>query len=179
MRDDTSQHSHRLAATQPVQPIATTTWSPRIAGRAGSRLTRIWTRLYTRPRMGTDTIQPSRRLAVTRLTVASGSANRATTGRAAPVLPRHHRSAWHTPATHPCVQRPTSSAATPPSLERPTMSADSTSPHQPALPAARSRWLTCTTATGRGGAHACPSARQASKEARDKGLTQRPSGCGR
>ena len=31
MRDDTSQHSHRLAATQPVQPIATTTWSPRIA----------------------------------------------------------------------------------------------------------------------------------------------------
>ena len=39
MRDDTSQHSHRLAATQPVQPIATTTWSPRIAGTSGARLT--------------------------------------------------------------------------------------------------------------------------------------------
>ena len=31
MRDDTSQHPHRLPATQPVRPIATTTWSPRIA----------------------------------------------------------------------------------------------------------------------------------------------------
>ena len=39
MRDDTSQHPHRLAATQPVRPIATTTWSPRIAGRVRARLT--------------------------------------------------------------------------------------------------------------------------------------------
>ena len=45
-----------------------TSRSPRIAERGGSCLTRIWTRLYTRPRMGTDAIQPSRRLAVTRLT---------------------------------------------------------------------------------------------------------------
>ena len=57
--------------------------------------------------------------------------------------------------------------------------AAATSPHQPAMPAARSRWITSSTATGRGGAHACRSARRASKEARDKGLTQRPSGCGR
>ena len=39
MRDDTSQHPHRLAATQPVRPIATTTWSPRIAGANFGRLT--------------------------------------------------------------------------------------------------------------------------------------------
>ena len=51
--------------------------------------------------------------------------------------------------------------------------------HQPALPAARSRWVTCSTATTRGGAHACLSARRAPREARDEGLTQRPSGCGR
>ena len=31
----------------------------------GSRLTRIWAVLYTRPRMGTDSIQPSRRLPTT------------------------------------------------------------------------------------------------------------------
>ena len=41
MRDDTSQHSHRLAATQPVQPIATTTWSPRIAAQIPTLLTKL------------------------------------------------------------------------------------------------------------------------------------------
>ena len=40
--------------------------SPRIAERCGSRLTRIWAGLYTRPRMGTDTIQPDYRLPTSR-----------------------------------------------------------------------------------------------------------------
>ena len=48
-RHDDSQRGGRLAVTQ----------------RGGSRLTRIWAGLYTRPRMGTDSIQPSRRLPTT------------------------------------------------------------------------------------------------------------------
>ena len=55
-----------------------TSRSPRIAERGGSRLTRIWAGLYTRPRMGTDSIQPSRRLPTT--------ASRAAADLAAPVL---------------------------------------------------------------------------------------------
>ena len=48
-RHDDSQRIDGLAVTQ----------------RGGSRLTRIWAGLYTRPRMGTDSIQPSRRLPTT------------------------------------------------------------------------------------------------------------------
>ena len=48
-RHDDSQRSGRLAVTQ----------------RGASRLTRIWAGLYTRPQMGTDSIQPSRRLPTT------------------------------------------------------------------------------------------------------------------
>ena len=48
-RHDDSQRIDGLAVTQ----------------RGGSRLTRIWAVLYTRPRMGTDSIQPSRRLPTT------------------------------------------------------------------------------------------------------------------
>ena len=51
-RHDDSQRIDGLAVTQRGQ-------------RGGSRLTRIRAGLYTRPRMGTDSIQPSRRLAVT------------------------------------------------------------------------------------------------------------------
>ena len=46
---DDSQRSDGLAVTQRDE-------------RCGSRLTRIWAGLYTRPRMGTDSMQPSRRL---------------------------------------------------------------------------------------------------------------------
>ena len=56
-RHDDSQRSDGLAVTQ----------------RGGSRLTRIRAGLYTRPRMGTDTIQPSRRLAVTKCDERVGS----------------------------------------------------------------------------------------------------------
>ena len=57
-RHDDSQRIDGLAVTQ----------------RGGSRLTWIWAVLYTRPRMGTDSIQPYR------------LPNRATTSRSAPVL---------------------------------------------------------------------------------------------
>ena len=64
-RHDDSQRSGRLAVTQPDE-------------RVGSRLTRIWVGLYTRPRMGTDSMRPSRRLPTT--------ASRAAADLAAPVL---------------------------------------------------------------------------------------------
>ena len=51
-RHDDSQRIDGLAVTQRDE-------------RVGSRLTRIWAGLYTRPRMGTDSIQPSRRLPTT------------------------------------------------------------------------------------------------------------------
>ena len=72
-RHDDSQRIDGLAVTQ----------------RGGSRLTRIWAGLYTRPRMGTDSIQPSRRLPTTdyRLpTPTSRSADHAAADRPAPVL---------------------------------------------------------------------------------------------
>ena len=50
---DDSQRSDGLAVTQRDE-------------RCGSRLTRIWAGLYTRPRMGTDTIQPDYRLPTSR-----------------------------------------------------------------------------------------------------------------
>ena len=56
-RHDDSQRIDGLAVTQ----------------RGGSRLTRIWAGLYTRRRMGTDSIQPSRRLAVTQRDERVGS----------------------------------------------------------------------------------------------------------
>ena len=65
-RHDDSQRIDGLAVTQ----------------RGGSRLTRIWAGLYTRPRMGTDSIQPSRRLP----RAASRSADHAAADRPAPVL---------------------------------------------------------------------------------------------
>ena len=51
-RHDDSQRIDGLAVTQRDE-------------RVGSRLTRIRAGLYTRPRMGTDSIQPSRRLPTT------------------------------------------------------------------------------------------------------------------
>ena len=65
---DDSQRSDGLAVTQRDERCE----------RCGSRLTRIWAGLYTRPRMGTDSIQPSRRLPTT--------ASRAAADLAAPVL---------------------------------------------------------------------------------------------
>ena len=65
-RHDDSQRIDGLAVTQ----------------RGGSRLTRIWAGLYTRPRMGTDSIQPSYRLPTTDYRLP----NRATASRSAPVL---------------------------------------------------------------------------------------------
>ena len=65
--DFDSQRSGRLAVTQRDE-------------RVGSRLTRIRAGLYTRPRMGTDSIQPSRRLPTSR------AASRAPADRLAPVL---------------------------------------------------------------------------------------------
>ena len=64
-RHDDSQRSGRLAVTQRDE-------------RVGSRLTRIWAAAYTRPRMGTDSIQPDYRLPTT--------ASRAAADLAAPVL---------------------------------------------------------------------------------------------
>ena len=53
---DDSQRSDGLAVTQRDERCE----------RCGSRLTRIWAGLYTRPRMGTDTIQPDYRLPTSR-----------------------------------------------------------------------------------------------------------------
>ena len=88
-----------------------TSRSPRIAERGGSCLTRIWTRLYTRPRMGTDAIQPSRRLAVTRLTdyPTTRLPNRATASRSAPVLSAAVSIRVAHSRTFPRVRRSTSS----------------------------------------------------------------------
>ena len=59
-RHDDSQRIDGLAVTQCDE-------------RVGSRLTRMRGGLYTRPRMGTDSIQPSRRLAVTKRDERVGS----------------------------------------------------------------------------------------------------------
>ena len=85
-RDDAPgwrQRSDRLAVTPRDQRDE----------RVGSRLTRIWAGLYTGPRMGVDTVQPSRHLAhpttdypTTRLPDYPTTASRAAADLAAPVL---------------------------------------------------------------------------------------------
>ena len=88
-RDDAPgwrQRSDRLAVTPRDQRDE----------RVGSRLTRIWAGLYTGPRMGADTVQPSRHLAhpttrlpdypTTRLPDYPTTASRAAADLAAPVL---------------------------------------------------------------------------------------------
>ncbi len=74
-----------------VGPLQTVSSGPSTAvhrellERGGSRLTRIWAGLYTRPRMGTDSIQPSRRLPTTDYRLPT-TASRAAADLAAPVL---------------------------------------------------------------------------------------------
>ena len=131
-RHDDSQRIDGLAVTQ----------------RGGSRLTRIWAVLSTRPRMGTDSIQPSRRLPplypttpppvpdyppctrLPNLTARQPAARRRPRRPPAPGSPRSaapgrcgaDRGTIDPRGTQPCVSRRTASAAT------------STSLHQPALP---------------------------------------------
>ena len=92
-RHDDSQRGGRLAVTQ----------------RGGSRLTRIWAGLYTRPRMGTDSIQPSR---------LPTTASRAAADLAAPVLTAaplmrvaHSRHASARPTADPVGRKLRSTAA--------------------------------------------------------------------
>ena len=144
--------------------------SPRIAERVGSRLTRIWAGLYTRPRMGTDTIQPSHRLPTTDYRLPTTDYRLPTTDYRLPTTD------YRLPTSRPDLAAPVLSAA--PSIRvapsrhaavRPTAefvgrhaSARRTADqvgrrfHQSiptcvaTLPAVRNRWVTCPTATPRG-----------------------------
>ena len=135
-RHDDSQRSGRLAVTQ----------------RGESRLTRIWAGLYTRPQMGTDSIQPSRRLPTTDYRLPTTDYRHS----------QPHGAGADRGGIDPCGVQPHVSARPP--VDVVTREASTRRNRYHAISTG------CTTAS---------TAWRASKEVRGKGITQRPGGCGR